>query len=141
MDNNNKFMTASFLRKMNDESFNNAMEFFSSMKAAADELMEENDKLKERSNEDIFKEKNEEIKRLKAELNKKNYYESYYFSGELIKTFDAWYKEHLNKAYKNKDMTQFKNSGHHVSYVITPSEVGWFYSIKCSCGAYYQEMD
>ena len=137
----NEFLTNQFFRKGNDTHFNEAMEFFKSMKEKADELMEENDRLKQRSDEDIFAEKNAIIEELKGELSKKRRVSCYAFSEEQLKDFDNWWKAHISDPKIQEKMTKLKYSGHHPTYEIAPTELGYWYGIRCSCGANYGDLN
>lgn len=137
----NKFFTTPYLRQFNETKYESFLKFINSMKEEADKLMEENDALRKRSNDDIFKEKNKKIAYLKEKLKKANYYGRYSFTPELIDEFDEWWEAHISNPEIQERMKKFKNCGHYPTYEITPSEVGWFYGIKCSCGAHYEKVE
>lgn len=137
----NEFLTSQFFRKGNDARFNEVMEFLTSMKEKADELMEENDRLKHRSDEDIFAEKNAIIEELRKKLSEKQKVSCYAFTEEQLKDFNNWWKSHISDPKIQEKMAKLKNSGHHPTYEITPTELGYWYGIRCSCGANYGELD
>lgn len=136
-----RFLTHPMFRRMNEDKYEFAMRFIQSMKDTTDDLIEENEKLKARTDDDIFSELNEKIADLEKQLQRKNYEDSFSFSPELVKKMDEWWQAHISDPEIQERMKKFKSSGHRPTYEITPSEVGWFYGIRCSCGAHYEEMD
>lgn len=135
------FQTHEFFRKSNEANFNEAIDFFKSMKEKADELMKENDELKKRTDDDIFAEKNAIIEELRKKVAHKEIVSCYAFSEEQLADFNKWWHAHISDPKIQEKMKKLKNSGHHATYEITPTELGYYYGIRCSCGANYGELD
>jgi len=128
-----KFIPSPYSTKTNQEKFDAALWFIDSLYNSANELIEKNIKLKayanERSNEEIFADKNKEIEELKEEIRKLYYRLAQSFSIEEANAISAWYTQHL--------LTADKSIPHTLTFNYTPTPIDDCLSADCSCGASY----
>lgn len=128
-----KFIPSPYSIKTNQEKFDAALWFIDSLYNSANELIEENIKLKayanERSNEEIFADKNKEIEELKEEIRKLNYRLAKGLSIEEANKVSFWYMQHL--------LTADKSIPHMLTFNYTPTPLDDCLSADCSCGASY----
>lgn len=109
----------------NKDSFENILYTLYQQNLVIDQLRKENEKLKsEHYKDDKIKEVIEKNNELKDELRR-----GFYISEEEDKKLNEWISEH-EKIHKGGHGC----SGGKYTYIFTPTSLGTFGTIKCSCG-------
>lgn len=119
-------------KETNKEKFDTTMWFISSLYKEANNLIEENVALKayanERSNEEIFADKNNEIKELQEQLGNLYHEKAKCLTIEELNKVEQWRQIH---AEMNKDVS------HNLTFEYVPTHLDDYIDVTCSCGKHY----
>ncbi len=110
----------------NEKKFVASMDFLISTYETSLAILEENDFLRERTDDEIFADKNRQIGELEDMLAKEQQKQWKTFSMEESQTISDWYREHLTTVLNPKD--------HKLTYSCHNSALGPYKQCTCSCG-------